>query len=743
MPEDFFQIRLPGCTPEPLANYLKALGVFRILVESGEDRHCLAYWENEQFVLLTQLREDQIVDFFLHRYQPSPIVSPWNGSTGFYPGNKTQKVLLDAILDGSQERFEPYQMALQIPFAVIAALGLTKQPEKEDKPLMIRRLRDMMPNVTAEWIDACGMITSGGDFKTIPLLGTGGNDGNLEFGRAFMQHLQNVIDCKTGKPTVDSEKSLRSALLDQVSPQNFYSGPIGQFSPIAAGGANATTGTDADSQVNPWDFILMLEGALVFMPGITRRGETGSGTIAAPFTATRPSKAGYGSAAEEKIRAELWLPLWDQPVTLGELRVTFREGRAKVNIAGGRGKVRYRTAQSGVDFARAVGHLGVARGLKSFQRYGFQERNGLSYFAVSLGRYHTPPRPRRDPLEDLDQWLLDFSRFASGDKTPESIKRANRSLERTIVELAQGKASYLDLLMALGDVEHALNQSFSYVMDSRLKPIPYLRSSRWVRDAYDSSAGFRSEFRLALALANSGLRQRLVRVRGQTAYWQKEDDHITTWRFGSLEDNLLNLAMRREIEQEQDEKAAARLSLAVQETSDTDEEIPKAGTLQSNTPKSNPPQSKPLNLLPNHADIDAWIRDELDDDRLEAIARGLSLLSFTRSLEPFAAEENGLSVAYKILKVAQQRPVIGQSQAERLPRTRGLINKLQAGRLQEALSDALRRLRSSNQRPRFDPDRSEAWSAGLDPKRLGAALAFPLTEEQVQVLLKEITVIEN
>jgi CRISPR-associated protein Csx17 len=275
MSEQYFQIALPGCSPEPLANYLKALGTFRILVESGADPDCLAYWQNEQFVLLTQLREDQIIDFFLHKYQPSPIVSPWNGSTGFYPGNKTQKILLDGIRSAVGDRFEHYREALEIPLDIIESLGLKEQPkDPATKALMLRRLRDRMPDKTAEWIDTCAMISSDekSPLKFSPLMATGGNDGNLEFGRTFMQHLQTVIDVKTGQPTADSEKSLRSALFDQISPQHSYDGSIGQFSPIAAGGANSTTGTDGDSRVNPWDFILMLEGALVFMPGITRRG---------------------------------------------------------------------------------------------------------------------------------------------------------------------------------------------------------------------------------------------------------------------------------------------------------------------------------------------------------------------------------------------------------------------------------------------------------------------------------------
>jgi CRISPR-associated protein Csx17 len=718
------KVILEGCCPEPLSSYLKALGILRILTESGADKDCKGYWENEQFVLITQLTEAEIVTFFLHKYAPSPFVSPWNGSTGFYPKD-AQKALLQSILDAAPERFGQYQTAIAVATAIVEKLQLKEQPkDAQAKKQLLSRLRDAVPDVTAQWIDTCAMITTDKDspLKFVPLMGTGGNDGNFEFGRTFMQQLQNLMDFKTGEPTPDAEKLLRAALFDRITPQMAYNGKIGQFSPISAGGANATTGTDGDSRVNPWEFVLMLEGMLVFMPGITRRGEAGQGSVAAPFTANRPSAAGYGSAAEEKVRAEMWVPLWHRPVGLGELRVTFREGRAKVNTSGGRGKLKYRSAKSGVDFVRAVSSLGVTRGLKEFHRYGFQERNGLSYFAVSLGRFRTPPRPRRDPLQDLDDWLVRFSSIANGD-APASIKRAGRRLENTIVEQAQDKATLLDLLIALGEAEKALDQSLSFAIE-KIKPIPYLRSSRWLFEANDGSM----EFRLALALAQSGLRQRLVRVRGQTAYWEKDDDKITTWRLGSLEDNLLTLAVRQEIETEQAEKLMARIP----EVSDDDDDQEET-TTESRS-------SKTLFLLPNFHDVEAWIRGELDDDRLESIARGLSLLSFTRSLAPKAAKANALPVAYKILKVAQHRQVAPDV---RLPRVPGLLGKLTADRKQEAVEDALRRLKASNLNPpsRYDPlDAVDLIDDGLDSARLGAALAFPLIDDQVTQLLKQITV---
>ena len=85
-------IPLNGCTPTPLASYLKAIGVLRLISSpanhvSGEaaDAHARGWWQNECFHLRTTLSRDTLLHFFLHDYAPSPIIAPWNGGSGFYP----------------------------------------------------------------------------------------------------------------------------------------------------------------------------------------------------------------------------------------------------------------------------------------------------------------------------------------------------------------------------------------------------------------------------------------------------------------------------------------------------------------------------------------------------------------------------------------------------------------------------------------------------------------------------------
>ena len=92
-------LRLGGCTLEPLGSYLKALSVLRLVSEQA-DGSARGWWDRGSFCLETELDEDRLVAFFLESYAPTPILSPWNGGSGFYP--KDRKVGIQAIAGSSR-----------------------------------------------------------------------------------------------------------------------------------------------------------------------------------------------------------------------------------------------------------------------------------------------------------------------------------------------------------------------------------------------------------------------------------------------------------------------------------------------------------------------------------------------------------------------------------------------------------------------------------------------------------------
>jgi CRISPR-associated protein Csx17 len=63
------KILLTGCTPTPLAGYLKALGILRLVAEQKE-AEVRGFWRDETFGLATALTADELVAFLLHEYAP-------------------------------------------------------------------------------------------------------------------------------------------------------------------------------------------------------------------------------------------------------------------------------------------------------------------------------------------------------------------------------------------------------------------------------------------------------------------------------------------------------------------------------------------------------------------------------------------------------------------------------------------------------------------------------------------------
>ena len=180
------------------------------------------------------------------------------------------------------------------------------------------------------------------------------------------------------------------------------------------------------------------------------------------------------------------MPFWEKPTGLSELKTLMSEGRAQVGA---------RPARNGVDFARAVASLGVDRGLKSFQRYGFLERNGKNFFSVPLERIMVSRQIRVELLNDVDSWLDSFHDKARSDKAPASVGRALHILESSILALCkEGSNDQIqawrvqDVLIALGGCEKAIVRSSRWAKEAFIKPIKINRLSKdWLIMANDQS----------------------------------------------------------------------------------------------------------------------------------------------------------------------------------------------------------------------------------------------------------------
>lgn len=716
---------LHGCRPEPLAHYLKALGLLRLVAEQA-DPHARGSWRGDTFVLRTTLSEADLVEFFLNHYTPTPILAPWNGGSGFY--DTDQKSGIDAITASTSPRFSDYRRAIVECGRVLRDLDLSNKPAKDDKPRLVEHLRSELPDPALAWLDAALVLTDDGlDFP--PLLGTGGNDGRLEFSNNHMQRLAELLLGAAPSPSTH----LRAALFGEPAAGLLRDKAIGQFAPSHAGGANASAGFERGSLVNPWDYILMLEGAVLFAAAATRKLEsTAPGTLAFPFT-VRASASGYGSSAmsdETDTRDELWLPLWPHPATLAELRALFSEGRAKVQVSRP-DQITSRPAATGIDFARAVTNLGVDRGLTGFVRYGFHVRNGLSYLATPLGRWRVPERPSEhvDLLAPLDRWLTDLRRRATGKTAPASLRRALRRLESAILDLCRRSAprDVQTVLIALGDAEAALARARDH---ADMRPVPRL-PALWLERASDPTP----EFRLAAALASADLRPRLVPV--DRVNWSSADHRRTVWTDADLIRNLHACLLRQHLEATQASRQDDDLD---DQTCLLRHDLEDPGPAPPGIAAQAPPREPPSPFGRLHApgrprrfaalgDLAAFIAGHTDDRRLEALARGLSLLDWD-AIPHRAPPPHHLPsppTAFALLALALRWSPPGHPSP--IKSTPGLLARACAGDLARATELASRRLRCHGLAV---PD---SHFLAEHPDRLAAALAFPLSAHAAGPLL--------
>ena len=343
-----------------------------------------------------------------------------------------------------------------------------------------------------EWMDAAMVLGDDGTPKFPALLGTGGNDGRLDFTNNFMKRLGEVFDLDSddGEPRSEAPAWVRGALWSTPVPGNLSGRRVGQYLPGTAGGANNANGPDSVSMVNPIDFILMLEGAIAFTSSASRRlGTSESSRAATPFV-VNACGAAYPSASadDESARGEQWMPLWSRPSTYGELRRLLAEGRAQVGA---------KAVREPLDLARAVRRLGVARGISAFQRYGYIERNGQSNLAVPLGRFYVADRTSAHLacIDDLDSWLRRLRRETRDGNASARLATVEKRLVDALFAVTERPRSpecWQGVLSRLTEAEETMARGTG----SAVQPIPRLRPE-WVAASQDGTA----EFRLALAFA--------------------------------------------------------------------------------------------------------------------------------------------------------------------------------------------------------------------------------------------------
>ncbi len=740
--------KLEGCSPTPLGSYLKALAVLRLVAEQ-RDPNVRGFWKDESFWLVTELSREELLSFFLRDYAPTPILSPWNGGSGFF---YERDVGLTPIEESVAPRFEAFRRgirssrALSAPLAAAmerldAADKAVKGASKKDsdgaaelkaakaekdrlKDQLLGACRRSWEGGLLEWFDAALAIGADGDASWPALLGSGGNDGRLDFTNNSMQHLAVLFACSdpAGIARPEAAPLLAAALFGEPT-SGLSRKAVGQFSPGSAGGDNMGAGFKGNSLVNPWDFVLMLEGSVVFASSLVRTADATNLPLAAAPFAVRAAASGYGSAAsaDEGPRGEQWMPLWRSPALFGEVRALFAEGRTR----SGRN-----TAGSAQEAARAVARLGAARGISHFERFGYIERNGQANLAVPLGRWAVSAQPHDVLLDDVEAWLSGVRRFARDKGAPKSVTAAARALDEAILAVCRAGAEparWQSLLVALGRAEAALTGSPQRVADPirQLAPLPILRPA-WLSAVDDGSV----EFRLAAALASQDV---ALRTQGGQAWLNVRAHFLPLERSRSPHRAH---APRGRARFAVDGGGLARDPDVVCAADDLERDCIALVRRRVQLAPGLPTRGLGLVGAPGVAaslgDVAAFLTGQVDDRRILALARPLMAIAWwERELSlPEARRRQGTSLdaGYAVARLVHLSTPVVFGEPLTIPIDPEPIARLAAGDLGGALAVALRRLRATGLTPRVRHFVADARAA----RRLGASLAFPLRAADVR-----------
>jgi len=482
----------PGLRPEPLASYLAGLGLIRVLGEQA-DPEATAAWAPDGLVINTAVPD--LAAWLAGEYVPTPVLSPWNSGSGFGLKDKEPLRALEAVLAHPSLRLAPLREAILVAREVVSkarARGwITDGATGGDKGRVVLEFRNRCPDAVLPWIDAA-VVLAGDDTFFPPLLGTGGNDGRLDFSTNFHQRLRDVI----GISDSDHARSLAMArdLINGTEHEQLAGAAIGQFDPARAGGPGSSRFGAAESLVNPWGYVLFVEGALLFAASATRRNQHAAGRAAMPFTVSGSPDGSASGTASEESRGEVWTPLWSQDCTLPEIRQLFAEARSSW---------RGRPARRAADFYAATRTLGVARGVTAFTRFGLQRRNGLAFAAVPLDHIDVRERAEVRLAAEVEDWA---NRFGGSDMSAAVGGSARRFQKAHLAYARDGGPHRLAVLLAaLTSLEQAVGRSGRAKENA---PVPYAPPAgkflvALAEDEYTDSP----EFRVAVGLASCQTRQ--------------------------------------------------------------------------------------------------------------------------------------------------------------------------------------------------------------------------------------------
>lgn len=352
-------LALPGLSPDSLGNYLASLGLLRLLSRKWSSTRIA--WRDE---VLQVVGGPPTIDELLDEL--ARIASTQGES------------------DVSKREWTQYDKA----WSHAQKMG-TKA--KSGVPLALWQAAAAEPQL--QFFAAHAVPHARVSFN--PLLGSGGNAGRRDFASGWKQAVDALAAAPKAAKGLEKKRSVAgsggSAVPDErrAALQAFLIGqPITWLVEKLAAGSwfseatklyNSGQSPAREGQISPWAMLLACEGLAFLAGGASRRlGARSSRAVGAfPFV-TQPIAA-IAEKEADRLRGEIWTPLWSRPMTLAESSSLFLRGRAELH---GRG------ALTPAAFATAIRKRGVDAGVSEFRRFTLGQTTSANTFEPHLeGRF--------------------------------------------------------------------------------------------------------------------------------------------------------------------------------------------------------------------------------------------------------------------------------------------------------------------------------------------------------------------
>lgn len=208
-----------------------------------------------------------------------------------------------------------------------------------------------------------------------PLLGSGGNAGRRDFAAGWRKAVDALKDAPKPAKGRGKRKALQALLLGHPVTWMVEKLAAGSWFSEATKLYNSGQSPAREGQISPWAMVLACEGLAFLAGGASRRLGARSARAVGAFPFVTQPIAARAEKEADRLRGEIWTPLWSRPMSLAEASTLFSRGRAELH---GRG------ALTPAAFATAIRERGVDAGVSEFRRYTLGRTTSSNTFEPRL-----------------------------------------------------------------------------------------------------------------------------------------------------------------------------------------------------------------------------------------------------------------------------------------------------------------------------------------------------------------------